>query len=62
MTPDAGPPPQDAATSCPFGQTACDTHCFNLLNDRDHCGSCTMACHGMMGMMGTCSFGHCVAN
>jgi len=49
----------DAAMSCPVGQTACDMHCYNLLNDQNHCGTCTMACHGMMGR---CSFGRCVAN
>jgi|GEM_PF-1467261 len=31
-------------SSCPAGQTLCETECVNLRNDRGHCGDCDTAC------------------
>ena len=51
--PDAVPP--DDAGSCPSGQTACGSSCFDLTIPA-HCGSCTKVC----GSGQTCNAGVCV--
>lgn len=56
---DAGPATGDASRTCPFGQTACDDRCVDLLRDRNHCGRCDAACDGPRAM---CVLGRCTSN
>jgi len=51
------PPPVDAG--CPPGQRNCGSGCIDVMNDRDHCGSCS-SCEeqGLLGST-TCSAGTC---
>jgi hypothetical protein len=44
-----------AQTSCPAGQTLCDTFCTDLMTDPFNCGACANSC----GLGGTCSGGVC---
>jgi hypothetical protein len=34
----------DEGSSCPTGQTWCDTACFSLQSSPEHCGTCETAC------------------
>ena len=57
---EAGATPMDAAaadvsTACPDGQRRCGERCVDVNTDRDHCGSCGLACPGGR----SCTAGSC---
>src|SRR3954471_2969127 len=50
------PPPPTSTVSCPTGYTACGEQCFDLTDNRENCGACSVVCSQTK----TCCNGVCV--